>query len=156
MFLALQHSTHATIHDLVARALFLEAAILLLFISEISPSDTRGELSLVYCHCSCILLDKMRIFEGGNTGVLCSGISVEWMFTSTRLKYHCTVRQYFLLRKSSCLPPFAAVVAKRYKLKTMLWRAELHLNMSNIHKGTRLDSSHKHLCHRIKEVTTVF
>ena len=82
MFLALQHSTYATIHDLVARTLFLEAAILLLFISEISPSDTRGELSLVYCHCSCILLDKMRIFEGGNTSVLCRGISFEWMITS--------------------------------------------------------------------------
>ena len=64
MFLGLQHSTYAAIHDLVARAMFLEAAVLLLFISEISPSDTRGELSLVYRHCSCILLNKMRIFEG--------------------------------------------------------------------------------------------
>ena len=72
---ALQHSTYAAIHDLVARAMFLEAAVLLLFISEISPSDTRGKLSLVYCHCSCILfcscilLNKMRIFERGNTSV---------------------------------------------------------------------------------------
>ena len=84
MFLALQHSTYAAIHDLVARAMFLETAVLLLslFISEISPSDTRGKLSLVYCHCSCILLNKMRIFEGGNTSVLCSGVSVGWMFTS--------------------------------------------------------------------------
>ena len=84
MFLALQHSTYAAIYDLVTRAMFLEAAVLLLslFISEISPSDTRGKLSFVYCHCSCILLNKMRIFEGGNTSVLCSGVSVGWMFTS--------------------------------------------------------------------------
>ena len=80
MFLVLQHSTYAAIHDLNARAMFLEAAVLLLslFISELSPSDTRGKLHLVYCHCSSILLNKMRIFEGGNT----SGISVGWMFTS--------------------------------------------------------------------------
>ena len=81
MFLTLQHSTYAAIHDLVVRAMFLEAAVLLLFISEISPSDIRVKLSLVYCHCSCILLKKMRIFEGGNTNVLCSGISVGWMFS---------------------------------------------------------------------------
>ena len=42
MFLALQHSTYAAIHDLVARAMFWEAAVLLLFVSEISPSD-KGE-----------------------------------------------------------------------------------------------------------------
>ena len=70
MLLAFQHSTYAVIHDLVARAVFLEAAVLLLFISEISPSDTRGKLSLVYCHCSCVSLKKMKIFEGGNTSVL--------------------------------------------------------------------------------------
>ena len=78
MFLALQRSTYAAIHDLVARAMFLEAVVLLLslFISEISPSDTSGKLSLVSCHCSCILilLNKMRIFDGGNTSVLSSGI----------------------------------------------------------------------------------
>ena len=34
MFLALQHSTNAVILDLVARAMFLEAAVLLLFIPE--------------------------------------------------------------------------------------------------------------------------
>ena len=39
MFLALQRSTYAAIHDLVARAMFLEAVVLPLFISEISPSD---------------------------------------------------------------------------------------------------------------------
>ena len=83
MLLALQHSTYAAIYDLVARAMFLEAAVLLLSIfSEISPSDTRGKLSLVYCHCFCILLSKMRIFEGSNTSVLCSGIAVGLMFTS--------------------------------------------------------------------------
>ena len=42
----------------------------------------------------------MRIFEGGNTSILCSGG----------------------IQSSGCLPPFAPVVAKRYK--TMLWRAE--------------------------------
>ena len=106
MFLALQHSTYAAIHELVGRALFLETAVLLLslFISEISLSDTRGKLSLVYCHCSCILL-KMRISEGGNTRVLCSGISVEWMFTS--------------VCRGCC-----------EAINTMLWRGELHLNMS--------------------------
>ena len=56
MFLALQRSTYAAISDLVARAMFLEAVVLLLFISEISPSDTRGKRGLVYCHCSCILI----------------------------------------------------------------------------------------------------
>ena len=75
MFLALQQSIYAAIHDLVARAMFWEASVLLLFVSEISPSDTRGKLSLIYCHYSCILLNKMRIFEGGNTSVLCSGIT---------------------------------------------------------------------------------
>ena len=51
MFLALQHSNYAAIHDLVARAMFsLETAVLLLslFISEISPFDTRGKLSLSF------------------------------------------------------------------------------------------------------------
>ena len=68
MSLALQHSTYAAIYDLVARAMFLKAVVLLLFISEISLSDSRGKLSLVYCHCSCILIsfNKVRIFEGGN------------------------------------------------------------------------------------------
>ena len=37
---------------------------------------------MVYCHCSCDLLNKMRIFDGGNTSVLCSGISVGRMFAS--------------------------------------------------------------------------
>ena len=83
MFLDLQRSTYAAILDLVARAMFLEALGLLLFISEISPSDTRGKLGLVYCHCSCILilLNKMSIFKGGNTSLLCSGIATGWMFT---------------------------------------------------------------------------
>ena len=84
MFLDLQSSTYAAIHGLVARTMFLGAVVLLLFISEISPSDTRGKLGLVYCHCSCILilLNKMRIFEGGNTSVLSSGITAGWIFTS--------------------------------------------------------------------------
>ena len=43
MFLALQHSAYAAIYDLVAQAMFLEAAVLLLFISEISPSDYKGK-----------------------------------------------------------------------------------------------------------------
>ena len=107
MFLALQHSTYAAILDLVARAMFLEAAVLLLslFISEISPSNTRGKLRLVYCHCSCSLWNKMRIFE-------------------EEILSYCAVA----FQSGGCLPPFAAVVAKRYK--TMQWRAELHLNMS--------------------------
>ena len=77
----------------------------IIYFWRVSPSDTRRKLSLVYCCCSCIFLNKLRILEGGNTIVLCSGISVGWM-----------------------LPPFAAVVAKRYK--TMLWWGELLLNMS--------------------------
>ena len=46
MFLALQHSTYAAILDLIARAMFLEAAVLLLslFISEISPSNTYAAI----------------------------------------------------------------------------------------------------------------
>ena len=36
---------------------------------------------------------------------------------------YCTV----VLQPGGCLPPFAAVVEKRYK--TMLWMAELHLNI---------------------------
>ena len=49
MFLALHHSAHAAInHVLVARAMFLEAVVLLTFISEISLSDTReNELNLL-------------------------------------------------------------------------------------------------------------
>ena len=77
MFLALHHSAHAAICVFVARAMFLEAAVLL----EIS-SSIQGKTSLVHCHCSCILLNKMKIFDGGNTSVLCSGISVGWMFAS--------------------------------------------------------------------------
>ena len=39
MFLALQHSTYAPIHDLVARAMFWEAAVLLycLFLKFLRP-----------------------------------------------------------------------------------------------------------------------
>ena len=33
-----------------------------------------------------------------------------------------------VFQSNGCLPPFAAVVAKRYK--TMLWRAQIHLSMS--------------------------
>ena len=86
MFLALQHSTYAAIHDLVPRAMVLEAAVLLLFISEEFLRRIQGEkLSLVYCHCSCILLNKMGIFEGGNTSVLCSGI---WRKFNLQLYLH--------------------------------------------------------------------
>ena len=42
IFWALQHSTYAAIYDWVARAMFWEVAVLLLFVSEISPSDTIG------------------------------------------------------------------------------------------------------------------
>ena len=44
MFLALQHSTYVVIHDLVPRAMFFEAAVSLLFISEISPSDKKKKM----------------------------------------------------------------------------------------------------------------
>ena len=45
MFLALRHSTYAAINDLVARAMFLEAAVLLLslFISEEFLRPIQGE-----------------------------------------------------------------------------------------------------------------
>ena len=43
MFLALQHSTYAAIHDLVPRAMVLEAAVLLLFISEEFLRRIQGE-----------------------------------------------------------------------------------------------------------------
>ena len=43
MFLALHHSTHAAIHVLLARVMFLEVAVLLVFISEISSFDTGGK-----------------------------------------------------------------------------------------------------------------
>ena len=49
MFLALHHSAHAAIsHVLVARAMFLEAAVLLIFISGISlPEQGKNELNLL-------------------------------------------------------------------------------------------------------------
>ena len=62
MFLALQHSTYAAMQDLVARARFLRAAALLLFTSEISPSEIRGKLGLVYCHCS--FVEQNEDFRG--------------------------------------------------------------------------------------------
>ena len=37
MFLAFQRSTYAAIHDLVARAMFLEAVVLLLFLKFLRP-----------------------------------------------------------------------------------------------------------------------
>ena len=56
MFLALQHSTYVAIHDLVARAKFLEAAVLLLFISEEFVRPIQGKnlawstaIVLVFC-----------------------------------------------------------------------------------------------------------
>ena len=134
MFLALQHSTYAAILDLVARAMFLEAAVLLLslFISEISPSNTRGKLRLVYCHCSCILWNKIRIFE-------------------EEILSYCAV----VFQSGGCLPP-----SPPWLLRSDIKQCSGGLNFiwtcQHIHKGTRLDSSHKHLCHRIKAITTVF
>ena len=56
MFLALQHSTYVAIHDLVARAMFLEAAVLLSFIPEEFLRPIQGEnlawstaIVLVFC-----------------------------------------------------------------------------------------------------------
>ena len=46
----------------------------------------KGKMSLVYCHYSCVSLNKMKIFYGGDTSELCSGISVG---------------------SGGCLPPFA-------------------------------------------------
>ena len=43
MFLALQHSTYPAIRDLVPRAMVLEAAVLLLFISEEFLRRIQGE-----------------------------------------------------------------------------------------------------------------
>ena len=40
----------------------------------------KGKTSVVNCYCSCVLFKKMRIFNGGKNSVLCSGISVGWMF----------------------------------------------------------------------------
>ena len=77
----------------------------IIYFWRVSLSDTRGKLSLVYCCCSCILLNKLRIFE-------------------EEILSYCAV----VFQSSGCLPPFAAVVAKRYK--TMLWWGELLLNMS--------------------------
>ena len=83
MFLALQHSTYAAIHDLVPRAMVLEAAVLLLFISEEFLRRIQGEnLAWSTAIVLVFFLNKMGNFQGGNTSVLCSGISVEWMFTS--------------------------------------------------------------------------
>ena len=56
MFLALQHFSYAATHDLVARAMVLEAAVLLLFISEEFLRRMQGEnlswstaIVLVFC-----------------------------------------------------------------------------------------------------------
>ena len=99
MSLASQHSAHAAIH---VRAMFLEAAVLLVFLEFLRQIQGEnyelGLLPLFLC-----LLNKMRIFDGGNISVLCSGISVGWMFT---------------LVGSGC------------EAINNAWRAELHLNMS--------------------------
>ena len=62
MFLASNHSAHADIRVVVARVVFLEDAVT--FISETILPEKKGETSLVYCYCSCILLNKIRIFTG--------------------------------------------------------------------------------------------
>ena len=48
----------------------------------------------------------------------------KWGFSREEILAYCAV----VFQSCGCLPPFSAVVAKRYK--TMLWRAEVHLNMS--------------------------
>ena len=80
-------------------AMFLEAAVLLVFICEISSSDTRGK-------------------RAWSTAIV---LVFEVFSTEEILAYYAVVYQ-----SGGCLPPFA-VVAKR---STMLFRAELHMNMS--------------------------
>ena len=46
----------------------------------------KWKTSLVNCHCSCVLLNKMGIFDGGNTSVLCSGISVDRVDVCLRMQ----------------------------------------------------------------------
>ena len=75
-FLALQHSAHAAIHGLAARAMFLEAAVLLLSIFEISSSDTRvkrelGLLPLFLCFVEQNEVFRRRKYERG----------VQWYFS---------------------------------------------------------------------------
>ena len=48
----------------------------------------------------------------------------KWGFSREKILAYSAV----VFQSGGCLSPFAAVVAKRYK--TMLWRAELHLNIS--------------------------
>ena len=83
--------------------MFLEAAVLLEFISEISSFDTRGR----------------RAWSTAIVPVFC--VIISGFSTEEKLAY-CAV----VIQSGGCLPPFA-VVAKR---QTMLWRAELHLSKS--------------------------
>ena len=63
MFLALQHFTYAVIHDLVPRAMVLEAAVLLLFISEEFLRRIQGEnLAWSTAIVLVFFLNKMEIF----------------------------------------------------------------------------------------------
>ena len=101
MFLALQHSTYAAIHYLG----HLSSCSSYVFggcgFTIISEISPSDTRGKLE-HCSCILLNKMR----------------------EEIKTYCAV----VFQSGGCLPPFAEVVSKRYK--TMLWRAEVHLNMS--------------------------
>ena len=47
----------------------------------------------------------------------------KWGFSREEILAYCEV----VFQRGGCLPPFVAVVKKRYK--TMLWMAELHLNI---------------------------
>ena len=126
MFLALQHSAgHATIHDLVARAMFLEAAVPgLRFYYYLFPKfiGYKGIKSLVYCHCSCILLNKIRIFDGGNNSILRNAqcyfsrvddyLSLQLVFPHSPSLYPCSLH---LVRRVKVIP-FKDVFLSLFKL----------------------------------------
>ena len=89
--------------------------------------------SVERCFGGCGLLlfiseEFLRPIQGENlawsTAVVLVFCWTNWGFWREEILAYCAV----VFQSSGCLPPFAAVVAKRYK--TMLWWGELHLNMS--------------------------
>ena len=78
MFLALHHSACAAIHVLVARVVFLDAAVS--FISKISSSDTRGLGPLPWF---LSFVEQNEDFTGEK---LCSGIAVWSVDVCLRLR----------------------------------------------------------------------
>ena len=89
--------------------------------------------SVERCFGGCGLLlfiseEFLRPIQGENlawsTAVVLVFCWTNWGFWREEILSYCAV----VFQSSGCLPPFAAVVAKRYK--TMLWWGELLLNMS--------------------------